>query len=130
MDVKSWFTINPGTIALIKQLKERDFRLLILSNMNEEGKNYLLGPARTLDGEDWIVLFDEVLLSCDLGLLKPEKEIYRACLDVANAKPEECLFIDDMAANVEAARDCGIKAAVFTSADALESALRNEYGLL
>lgn len=130
LDLRSWFTINPETIAIVRQLKARGYRLLILSNMNLEGKLRMLGEARYLDGEDWIALFDEVIVSCDLKLLKPEPAIYAASLELAKAQAGECLFIDDNPANVEAARDFGMKALIFTGAAQLAAALRKEYGAL
>lgn len=130
LDMDSWFTINAETIALVRALKERGYRLLILSNMNIEGKECMFGPARVLNGEDWTALFDDILLSCDLQLLKPEPEIYSACLDKANAEPGECLFIDDIPANVNAARASGMHAFHFTEAKLLAAALADEYKAL
>ncbi|HWR12532.1 MAG TPA: HAD family phosphatase [Rectinemataceae bacterium] len=131
LDQDSWFNINPETVDIIMRLKERGRRLLILSNMNEEGKECMLGRARSSGGKDWIAPFDEILLSCDLKLMKPEPEIYRACLKLADASPEECVFIDDTVANVEAARALGMHAIHFTgSARRLASILADEYKAL
>lgn len=69
------------------------------------------------------------VLSYRLGLRKPEEAIYRKALERAGAAPEEALFVDDSAANVAAARRLGIRAVLFTGADALEAELR-ELGLL
>lgn len=130
LDMDSWFTINPDTVEIVRRLKARGYRLLILSNMNVEGKERLFGEARIVDGEDWTALFDDILLSCDLGLLKPEHAIYRACLERTEAEPGECLFIDDMPANAEAARECGMRALHFTGAERLASVLAEEYAAL
>jgi putative hydrolase of the HAD superfamily len=130
LDMDSWFTINPETVAIIKEIKAGGRRLLILSNMNLEGKLRLLGSSRYLDGEDWVNLFDEILLSCDLQMLKPRREIYRACLERAQAEAGECLFIDDLPANVEAARNCGIHSVVFKDARSLRAILADEYQVL
>ena len=130
LDMDSWFTINPETVAIIRALKEKGRRLLILSNMNVEGRERMYGSARILDGEDWLSLFDDVLLSCDLGLIKPEPEIYLACIARSGAEPGECLFIDDVLANIEGARACGMMAVHFTDARLLASVLADEYGAL
>jgi putative hydrolase of the HAD superfamily len=129
LDMDSWFTMNPATIALVTELKARGYRLLVLSNMNLEGKIRLLGPARRLDGVDWLSCFDEVLLSCDLELLKPERKIYEACLERAQAPAEACLFVDDIEANVLAARAAGMEAVVFTDVPGLRSILERDYGI-
>lgn len=130
LDMDSWFTINAETIALVRALKTRGFRLLILSNMNLEGKERMYGQARILEGEDWVALFDDVLLSCDLLQLKPRPEIYRSCLARAAAQPGECLFIDDIPANVEAARATGMHSIHFTGARELAAILAEEYKVL
>lgn len=128
LDLRSWFSINPATVEIIHALKKRGYRLLMLSNMNLEGKECLLGPFRTLGGLDWIALFDEVLLSCDLKLLKPERAIYEACLARAQAEPSACAFIDDNPENVAAARACGIRGIDFTDAASLRAALAPALG--
>ena len=127
LDMDSWFTINAATVALAAELKARGYRLLVLSNMNLEGKIRLLGPARFLDGKDWLSEFDEVILSCDLGLLKPERPIYEACLQRTRAPAEACLFIDDIEANILAARSLGMKGVVFTDVPSLRKILERDY---
>ncbi|MCX8014251.1 MAG: HAD family phosphatase, partial [Rectinema sp.] len=116
LDMKSWFTINAATVSIIQHIKQKGKQLLILSNMNEEGRQWMYGPARYCNGIDWISLFDHIILSCDLKLLKPEPEIYKACLNRAGALPHECVFIDDSEANVRAAQSLGIHAIRFDGA--------------
>ncbi|TXT49948.1 MAG: HAD hydrolase IA variant 1 family protein [Spirochaetes bacterium] len=130
LDMDSWFTINPDTVAMARQLGEQGCRILMLSNMNLEGKLRMYGRARWLGGEDWISYFDDIILSCDVGLIKPERKIYELCLGRAAAPAEACLFIDDIEKNLDAAREMGIKTHLFTDAAALEEVLRIEYGLL
>ena len=128
-DLDSWFTINTETVALVGELKSEGYRLLILSNMNFEGKERLLGPARLLDGKDWLSLFDEVLFSCDLKLLKPEREIYERCLEKTFAPARACLFIDDIQVNVQAARNSGMNAILFTDTFSLREILERDYSI-
>ncbi len=123
LDMDSWFRINPETVALVRELKRLNYRVVMLSNMNLEGKIRLFGKGHILDGEDWLSLFDEVLLSCDLGMIKPDQEIFRACLARTMAEPSECLFIDDIEVNLEGARRCGIATHLFTKADILHDVL-------
>jgi HAD superfamily hydrolase (TIGR01509 family) len=54
------------------------------------------------------LVFDIRIVSYEVKLLKPEPAIYFLALQRAGAKAEECVFIDDMAVNVEAARALGI----------------------
>lgn len=54
--------------------------------------------------------FDFFFSSCYVGLRKPSTEIFRLALDVLQCEPEEVVFIDDRAGNVEAAAALGIHA--------------------
>jgi len=130
LDMDSWFSINIAVIDIIIRLKKEGYRLLMLSNMNWEGKERMFGSARVAQGRDWIAAFDEILLSCDLGLIKPEPEIYRVCLEKARAEPECCLFIDDMPGNIAAAQEAGMHTILFKEGMPLGTMLAESYGLL
>jgi putative hydrolase of the HAD superfamily len=129
LDQDSWFTINAHTVDLIEAIRGQGYRLLILSNMNWEGKDRMFGEARWSEGRDWIAMFDHIVLSCEVGLNKPDPGIYRVCLSHAQAEAHECLFIDDMPANVEAARAMGIHAIHFSDAASLGTELAEKYGI-
>ncbi len=79
-------------------------RLVLLSNIHADGARYL----RQGEGRVWAWRFDELVLSCEHGLLKPEIEIYELALDAAGVLPGEALFVDDNPANVEGARRAGL----------------------
>lgn len=127
LDMASWFNINPAVVAIIASLRPRAPRMLVLSNMNIEGKHHLLGPARFCGPVDWTALFDRLLLSCDLGMVKPEPGIFEACVEAAGADPARCLLIDDTRVNVEAARAAGMHAVHFTDADSLAAILASDF---
>jgi putative hydrolase of the HAD superfamily len=57
--------------------------------------------------------FSAFFSSCFLGIKKPERGIYQTALEVSQRRPEECVFIDDRALNVEGARRLGIHAVHF-----------------
>jgi putative hydrolase of the HAD superfamily len=63
----------------------------------------------------WLSEFQVKIWSCELGILKPDPAIYRACLDALGCRAERTLFFDDRANNVEAARDLGMEAYIFES---------------
>ena len=130
LDMDSWFTINPETIAIIEVLKAQGHPICMLSNMNLEGKARMYGKARWLNGKDWLSLFDQVFLSCDLKLVKPEWEIFETCIRMMGQPPSRCLFIDDMEDNVRAAKEHGMKAVCFSNAKNLKILLKEEYALL
>ena len=105
----SWHTTMtplPGAKAFLRELKEAGFRLFVLSNASEQFRTYF--PR-----EIGVDLFDGIVVSCDVHLLKPNARIYRHLLDTYSLDPNECLFIDDRADNVRGAEQVGIKGLVF-----------------
>lgn len=108
----------PGTAAIVSELHRNGVAVAGLSNFNGETFD------RTVERFPVLKLLDPVVISADIGVCKPDPAIYLhlcARLDVA---PEQCVFIDDSPANVEAAAELGMTAIHFTSADALRLALR------
>jgi epoxide hydrolase-like predicted phosphatase len=59
-------------------------------------------------------VFDEMIISAEVGLMKPDPHIYRLALKKLEAQPEESVFLDDVLVNVEAARSIGMSAIQFT----------------
>ncbi len=64
--------------------------------------------------EGFADVFDYMVISAEIGLMKPDCRIYRLALEELGAKPEESVFIDDMLVNVEAARAVGMAGIHFT----------------
>ena len=89
------------TAKLIKQLKEAGYRLIVLSNMSKEYIAYL----RKMNVYS---AFDDEVISCEVGLIKPEKEIYSLLIERYNLDPAQTMFIDDRKENVDAAAALGI----------------------
>ncbi|MFA5873515.1 MAG: HAD family phosphatase [Anaerolineales bacterium] len=58
-------------------------------------------------------VFDEMIISAEIGLIKPDPRIYRLALEKLDALPEESVFLDDVLVNVEAARSVGMSAIQF-----------------
>ncbi len=92
----------------IKYLQSKGFKVYCLSNMSHRA------VADCSDALDFLPMLDGYILSCDVNLCKPEPEIYRALFDKYSLKPEECIFVDDLSANVEAAGKLGMRGVVFT----------------
>lgn len=57
--------------------------------------------------------FDSIILSSDVGLVKPDVRIYELAALKLGVKPEECVFIDDLVKNAEGARQAGMKAITY-----------------
>ena len=95
-----------GMEALLEELKGNGYRIYLLSNASVS--QHLYWPTFEMSK-----LFDGKLISCDLGIVKPNPEIYRRFTEKFGLNPEECLFVDDLPANVAAAISCGWKGIVF-----------------
>ncbi|MBE3009016.1 HAD family phosphatase [Microbispora sp. NEAU-D428] len=58
--------------------------------------------------EGWEVLFDAVVISGEVGMRKPEERIFRHALGLLGLEPTQCVFVDDIEANILAARSIGL----------------------
>ena len=113
----------PGTVALLDRLRRAGRPLYYLSNMPAP---YALHLERAHAFVGW---FTEGVISGRVGWIKPEPEIFGLAATRFGAAPGELLFIDDVEANVQAARAAGWSALRFDDAAACEVALRR-LGLL
>jgi epoxide hydrolase-like predicted phosphatase len=59
-------------------------------------------------------VFDAMIISAEVGVMKPQSHIYHLALESLGVRPEESLFVDDVLVNVEAARLLGMSAIHFT----------------
>jgi putative hydrolase of the HAD superfamily len=109
METHVWMRINPEMLALARELKGRGLRTAILSNMPAD----LLAELRS--GFDWLDEFEVQIWSCEVGTVKPDPAIYRACLDALGCEPSRALFFDDRPRNVAGAQTLGIDAHLFES---------------
>jgi putative hydrolase of the HAD superfamily len=125
VDLESWFNMRPGMLDFAGGLRGRVARLLILSNLHRDGARYV----REGEGRSWASRFDEVILSCEHEVVKPEREIYELALRAAGARPSEALFVDDNPENVEGARAAGLSSFVFAGLEDFRSRLAGEYEL-
>ncbi|HMX40210.1 MAG TPA: HAD family phosphatase [Saprospiraceae bacterium] len=95
---------------LLLRLRQR-YRVFLLSNINDLHARYItrymLHRHGIQDFED--AYFDKVYYSHLIGLRKPERDVYEYVLADARLQAQECVFFDDMEANVAAARQVGIQ---------------------
>jgi putative hydrolase of the HAD superfamily len=124
-DLESWFNAREGMLEFLVGLRGMVGRLVLLSNIHFDGARYL----REGEGRAWVARFDALVLSCEHGLLKPEREIYELALAAAGALPAETLFVDDNQANVEGARAAGLSSFRFTDLGDFASRMSAEYEL-
>ena len=95
-------------INRLKRLKElkADYQMYLLSNTNPAHREFFPSQMGFYRIED---LFHKLFLSYEMGVCKPEPQIFEMVLKDANIKAEETLFIDDSAANIEAAKQMGFQ---------------------
>jgi putative hydrolase of the HAD superfamily len=78
---------------------------------------------------DFPGLFDTVVLSGEVGMRKPEQEIFLHAARTLGLDPAECVFVDDMEANVAAARACGMTGVLHAETATTAQALQDLFGV-
>lgn len=117
----SIFTLIPGIDELIRSLHKK-LTLGILSDTNALHWQYVYENYPVLE------LIPNPTLSFELGITKPDPEIFRIAAKNVNTPPQNCLFIDDLQANVQAAIATGLNAIQFTDTKNLKTQL-TQYNL-
>jgi len=116
------FELNASLPPVLRALKQQGLRLVLLSNTCVSHVNFIRKKWDFLD------LFDHLIFSYEVGAIKPEDAIYAAALKEIHCRPEECLYVDDIAAYVDQGRLYGLNAEVFTTTAAFVEKL-SEYGI-
>lgn len=94
-------------IPWIQELKTRGYKVLYLSNYSRHTMQ--ANPAVL----DFLPYMDGGVFSCEVGLVKPDEEIFRTLCKKYRLSAAECVFLDDFSENVEAARSFGMNAIQF-----------------
>lgn len=109
-----WYEYNispkPGMRELVTALKERGCRIYLCSNASLRLREFQ-------DQIPGIEYFDGILVSAEERVLKPEPEIFEKLFERYSLRPEESFFIDDLEANIEGARRCGMDGYCFADGD-------------
>ena len=106
-----------GTIEIMKRLKRAGYQLYGLSNWSAE--TFPMARRKY----DFFNLLDDIVISGEVGAIKPEPAIFEIMLKRIGRPAAECLFIDDALANIEAARAMGFATVHFQSPEQLENEL-------
>ena len=100
--------VNQELVALIHKLRPR-YKIGLLSNAWNDLRQVL--ATRLPIGH----LFDDMLISAEVGLGKPDPRIYHLAVERLGVQPHEAIFIDDVLVNVAAARSVGLQAVHYRS---------------
>jgi 2-haloacid dehalogenase len=114
---------HEGTVRILRELKAQGTPLYALSNWSAE--MFPHAEAKY----DWLKLFDGVVVSGRVGMIKPNQDIFDYLLETYDLRADDILFIDDHEPNIVAARSYGIHAHHFRDATELRAELEAE-GLL
>lgn len=113
------FVHEPAMSALVLRAKRAGLRTGLLSN--SWGNEY---PR-----EGWDQMFDAVVISGEVGMRKPEPEIFAHVLELLGVRAEETVFVDDLRPNVEAAEALGLVGVHHTSYADTAPALERLFGV-
>jgi glucose-1-phosphatase len=113
------FWPNPPMGDLIPRLKSAGYRLVVASNTNPAHYTHYREQFR-----DILVHFDAIAVSHEAGVRKPHPQFFEHAHRMAHCAKGECLFVDDLADNVAAAREFGWNAVQYTRFDELVPELR------
>jgi 2-haloacid dehalogenase len=117
-----WEEMVPGahdeTIDIVRELKAQGTPLYCLTNFSRE-KFPLI--RRRFDVFD---LFDGIVVSAEIGMVKPDPAVYRYLVERFGLEAPSCLFVDDVEANVGAASSIGMQAVRYLSGRQLRRDLR------
>ena len=115
-DFRSWISVEPGSIDILAELHAGGTRVALLSNAGFDfGDAFRRAPFARY--------FEQVFVSAELGMIKPDPEIYRHVARELGIEPAEMVFIDNKKVNVDGAESIGIIGHVFTGVGELRTFL-------
>lgn len=120
-DVSRWSRPRADTVSLIGALSATGLKLGILSNAPASF-------AKGFSSQGWTRVFSALVFSCNTGVVKPAPAAYDAAVQSLDVPPEEILFFDDRQANVDGARELGLRSERWTGAEDAYGVLVN-YGI-
>lgn len=103
---------------LVKGLKEQGYHIYLLSNYGEENFSYVENVF------SFMPYIDGKIISYQIKHIKPEPEIYQALIDTYHLIPDECVFLDDVEANLKGAEKFGIHTIHFTDLESAKKRLK------
>jgi putative hydrolase of the HAD superfamily len=123
LDSESITRPNQSAVEWAKLLHHEGFPLTLLSNMPLELSRHVTKSFPSLS------TFEYLIYSCDYGSIKPELALYRKCLELLKAAPQEILYLDDRAENVEAAAGLGINSVLFDTVEKTASRVESRFDI-
>lgn len=115
---------NDEMLEFVKKLRKTgEYQLYALSNTNPIHIKFLKNNSI-----DIRPFFNDVFFSYEIGLAKPNPEVYAFVLKAINCKPEECLFVDDNLNNINNAAKLGFNVLVFKDSESFLTEIEDKIG--
>lgn len=108
-----------GTVRILERFSGNGLKMIGLTNFSSEKL------ALTRPKFPFFQYFDDVIVSSEVKLIKPDPAIYRLTLERIGCQAGECVFVDDSLPNIEMARKLGFHAIHFLSPDQLQQELKS-----
>lgn len=118
-EFKAFSYINEDVVELIGTLRNNGYKMGLLTNTTSEEIKPILKRHGLEES------FDEIIISSEVGLAKPDIPIFRLMLKRLDVVASQAVFIDDNSSNVQAAKKLGVTGIVFNSFDSLEVSLKS-----
>ncbi len=109
----------PETVSILAELRNGDYSLAALSNWSSE--TFPIVNAR-YEFLDW---FDPLIISGMVGLVKPDPEIFHLILCSTGQNASDCIYVDDLAQNIQTAAEIGFDAIHYSSPQQLREELES-----
>ena len=111
-------SVHQENVDLALKLKQKGYPIYLLSNFpGDQFEKYRLQNS-------FLDEFDDMIISGDVGLAKPDIKIYQLAIKKFNLNPEESLFIDDKIENTKGAEQVGIKTIQLQKPEDLDKEIR------
>lgn len=110
-------TLNQEVMDIVFELRKNVKVVGVISNAIKEHVKHLKALGA-------YAAFHPLFISCDVGMRKPDADIYKMAAKEVGLWCRQCLFIDDLQVNVDAAKAVGMKAHLYTNPNALKTELR------
>lgn len=108
-EIDFWLHFDDRVLAWTRELRASGMRIGILSNLPRPLGTHLRADANFMGH------FDHATLSFELGVVKPQREIYEHAVRGLNVAPGDALFLDDRQENVDGARAEGLQSELYTT---------------
>ena len=106
--------LNEQLLNFIREKKQNGSKIAVLSNVAQYSFD------RFFSKEEQAELFDEVVLSGNEGVSKPDARIFEIACERLGELPENCVFVDDLPENILAAEKLGVRGIVYVGFEEFE----------